>query len=60
VSALLVVGGARSSKSRYAQAHAEALPGDLVYLAKAQAFDQEMHERIASHRDDRGPRWTTV
>ena len=57
---LLVLGGARSGKSRYAQAAAEAMPGELVYLATAQAFDDEMTQRIARHRDDRGPRWRTV
>lgn len=57
---LLVLGGARSGKSRYAQVRAEALPGDLIYLATAQAFDQEMRERIALHRADRGARWSTV
>jgi len=57
---LLVLGGARSGKSRYAQVRAEALAGELVYLATAQAFDQEMHERIALHRADRGTRWSTV
>ncbi|MGK2909546.1 MAG: bifunctional adenosylcobinamide kinase/adenosylcobinamide-phosphate guanylyltransferase [Sphingobium sp.] len=57
---LLVLGGARSGKSRYAQAQAEILSGELVYVATAQAFDQEMRERIALHRADRGPRWSTV
>lgn len=57
---LLVLGGARSGKSRYAQGRAEALQGELVYLATAQAFDEEMRERIALHRSDRGPRWSTV
>ncbi|MFK5004686.1 bifunctional adenosylcobinamide kinase/adenosylcobinamide-phosphate guanylyltransferase, partial [Klebsiella pneumoniae] len=47
-------------KSRFAQARAEALPGELVYLATAQAFDDEMRERIALHRADRGARWSTV
>ena len=60
LSHLLVLGGARSGKSRYAQGRAEALTGQLIYLATAQAFDQEMHERIALHRADRGPRWSTV
>lgn len=60
LSHLLVLGGARSGKSRYAQLRAEALPSELVYLATAQAFDQEMRERIALHRTDRGPRWSTV
>lgn len=57
---LLVLGGARSGKSRFAQASAEALPGELLYVATAQAFDDEMASRIARHRDDRGPRWRTV
>lgn len=56
----LVTGGARSGKSRYAQACAEALPGRLVFVATAQAFDVEMADRIARHRDDRGERWSTV
>ncbi|MBA4042232.1 MAG: bifunctional adenosylcobinamide kinase/adenosylcobinamide-phosphate guanylyltransferase, partial [Sphingobium sp.] len=57
---LLVLGGARSGKSRFAQCRAETLTGKLVYLATAQAFDDEMRERIALHRADRGPRWSTV
>jgi adenosylcobinamide kinase/adenosylcobinamide-phosphate guanylyltransferase len=57
---LLVLGGARSGKSRFAQGRAEALTGELVYLATAQGFDEEMRERIALHRADRGPRWSTV
>jgi adenosylcobinamide kinase/adenosylcobinamide-phosphate guanylyltransferase len=57
---LLVLGGARSGKSRFAQTQAEHLPGDLVYIATAQALDSEMEERIVRHRSDRGPRWRTV
>lgn len=57
---LLVLGGARSGKSRYAQARAEVLDGELVFVATAQALDGEMTDRIARHRADRGPRWITV
>jgi adenosylcobinamide kinase/adenosylcobinamide-phosphate guanylyltransferase len=57
---LLVLGGARSGKSRHAQARAEAEAGALVYIATAQALDAEMADRIARHRADRGPRWRTV
>lgn len=57
---LLVLGGARSGKSRFAQARAENLSGDLVYVATAQPIDDEMTQRIARHQDDRGPRWRTV
>ena len=60
----LVLGGARSGKSAFAQAVAEALAaetgGRLVMIATAQAFDSEMAERIARHRLDRGAAWTTL
>ncbi|RJG56192.1 bifunctional adenosylcobinamide kinase/adenosylcobinamide-phosphate guanylyltransferase [Sphingobium terrigena] len=57
---LLVLGGARSGKSRFAQAQAESRSGNLVYIATAQALDDEMTQRIARHQDDRGARWRTV
>lgn len=57
---LFVLGGARSGKSRYAQARAEASAGKLLFIATAQAFDAEMTDRIAQHRADRGDRWSTV
>lgn len=60
MTSLLVLGGARSGKSRHAQSRAEMLGGDLVYIATGQALDAEMGERIARHRIDRGPRWHTV
>lgn len=61
---LFVLGGARSGKSRHAQAIAETAAGSatasLVYVATAQAFDDEMHQRIARHQCDRDVRWRTV
>jgi adenosylcobinamide kinase/adenosylcobinamide-phosphate guanylyltransferase len=57
---LLVLGGARSGKSGYAQGRCEALPGRLAYIATAQALDAEMTDRIARHQDERGERWHTV
>jgi Adenosyl cobinamide kinase/adenosyl cobinamide phosphate guanylyltransferase len=59
MSTLFVIGGARSGKSRYAQRRIEALPGNLAFIATAQPFDDEMTQRIARHRSDRGERWTT-
>lgn len=60
MTSLLVLGGARSGKSGYAQRRCEALSGRLAYIATAQAFDTEMEERIARHRGERGERWLTV
>ncbi|MGC6329261.1 bifunctional adenosylcobinamide kinase/adenosylcobinamide-phosphate guanylyltransferase [Rhizorhabdus sp. FW153] len=57
---LLVIGGARSGKSRYAQQRAEATGLRRMFVATAQAFDAEMRDRIDRHRDDRGPDWETV
>lgn len=56
----LFLGGARSGKSRLAQAAAEACAGPLTYCATAQAHDDEMAARIDRHIADRGARWHTV
>ena len=56
----LILGGAKSGKSSYAQALAEAWGGRLVYVATAQAGDQEMKARIARHQAQRGEAWATL
>ena len=55
----LVLGGARSGKSRYAQALAEAAASQRLMIATAQALDAEMAARIARHQVERGVGWTT-
>ena len=56
----LVLGGARSGKSRHAEALVEALPAPWTYIATAQAYDDEMRARIAEHRARRSRDWRTV
>ena len=56
----LVLGGARSGKSRHAEALIEALPAPWAYIATAQAYDDEMRERIAEHRARRPAGWQTI
>ena len=53
-----VLGGARSGKSTRALALAEAQP--RVFLATAEPLDDEMAERIALHRAERGPDWDVI
>jgi len=57
---MLVLGGARSGKSRYAEAAMTAIPPPWVYVATAEALDDEMKARIAEHRARRGEGWRTV
>ncbi len=56
----LVLGGARSGKSAYAQAQAEAAGARPIMIATGQAFDDEMRVRIARHQQDRGGHWRTL
>ena len=60
MTALLVLGGARSGKSRLAQSRAEASGLEPVLVATATAGDDEMAARIARHRAERDGRWRTV
>lgn len=57
---VLVTGGSRSGKTRFALARAEELSPERTYLATAQAFDDEMDQRIRRHREERGADWTTL
>jgi adenosylcobinamide kinase / adenosylcobinamide-phosphate guanylyltransferase len=60
----LVLGGARSGKSAYAQRRTETAAAQHgsapVMIATAQAFDAEMEARIAAHRAERGDGWRTI
>jgi len=60
----LILGGARSGKSRYAEALIRAAAAEAVYLATAQMLDAEMEERVRHHRAQReaasGLLWRTV
>lgn len=57
---ILLLGGARSGKSSYAETLATQLGDRVLYVATAQAGDEEMQARIAAHRRARPPIWQTV
>ena len=57
---ILVTGGARSGKSTYAEQRAGELGSRRLYLATAEAKDEEMALRIAEHQKRRGSEWVTI
>lgn len=57
---IMVTGGARSGKSRFAEELAMSQGEPLLYVATAACGDREMHERIARHQERRGGAWQTI
>ncbi len=57
---VLIMGGARSGKSSFAQRLAKIVGGKVIFVATAQAGDDEMAERIARHKASRPATWHTV
>jgi adenosyl cobinamide kinase/adenosyl cobinamide phosphate guanylyltransferase len=56
----LLLGGARSGKSRYAVEQAQVTGGSVAVVATARALDDDMTARIARHRAERPARWATI
>ncbi len=57
---VLILGGARSGKSTYAQKLAERWWPSPLYLAPAETLDDEMADRVKLHQENRGSRWACV
>lgn len=57
---MLITGGQRSGKSRYAQDLALSLTPNPVYLATSRIWDEEFRQRVLRHQADRGPEWTNI
>jgi adenosylcobinamide kinase / adenosylcobinamide-phosphate guanylyltransferase len=57
---ILLLGGARSGKSRYAQELAQKTSGKVLFVATASAGDEDMRRRILKHQNERPPSWRTL
>ena len=57
---ILILGGARSGKSAFAEELARRQAGRTLYVATAEALDPDMERRIAAHRRQRPPEWATL
>ena len=57
---MLILGGARSGKSSLALDLCNSLNGNRFFIATAQAFDDEMVDRIKRHQEERGNEWRTI
>lgn len=56
----LILGGARSGKSRYAEKLASQLELPVIYIATAQVYDQEFKQRVEHHKASRPSYWPTI
>jgi len=54
-----IIGGANSGKSSFALKLAESIEGKGAFIATAQAFDEEMSEKIKRHKEQRSNQWQT-
>lgn len=57
---ILITGGERSGKSRYAESLALSLSPNPVYLATARIWDEEFRQRVIKHQRRRGSQWTNI
>ena len=57
---ILITGGIRSGKSRYAEKLALSLTPNPVYMATAHVWDEEFRQRVIRHQQVRGPEWTNI
>ena len=57
---ILITGGQRSGKSKYAEELALKLADNPVYVATAHVWDEEFRERVHRHQERRGPQWTNI
>jgi adenosylcobinamide kinase/adenosylcobinamide-phosphate guanylyltransferase len=57
---VLLIGGARSGKSSYAEELAREIGGEVLFVATAEARDEEMHRRIDVHKKSRPAHWHTL
>ncbi len=57
---IFITGGARSGKSSFAQDLASRITGKVLFVATAEALDDEMKNRIANHRKSRPGSWQTL
>ncbi len=57
---VMILGGARSGKSTFAESLAKSLSGQVLYIATAIPFDDGMRDRIKKHQENRPHHWKTV
>jgi len=57
---ILILGGARAGKSRYALNMASGISDKVLFVATAEGFDEEMKTRIAEHQRERPRSWQTL